>query len=684
MSSTKLLREDPSVELSRRTLFKVLGGGILLAAFEPDAWAAGWAQRGGGQPIPQQISAWVHVGPDSRISVFSGKAEVGQNVRTSLAQGAAEELRVPVEAVTVTLGDTDLVPYDMGTFGSRSTPTMVPQVRRAAASARETLIDLAAKKWGITRDKVHAADGTLTGPTGQSATYGAIAKDQPIDGPITADVPLTAPSDWKVLGSSVAKIAAEEIVTGKHKYTADFRREGMLFAKVLRPPSFGATLTSADTSGAASMAGVEVVHDGNFIAVAAPSTRLANRALAAIKATWQETAQPSSKEMPGLFRAAAPPAPAWSADKKLATSYTASYIAHVPLEPRAAFAEWDGKKMTVHTGTQRPFAVRTEVATALSLPEAQVRVIVPDTGSGYGGKHTGDAAVEAARIAKAVGKPIMLAWTRREEFTFAYFRPGGVIDIASGASADGKLSHWEFDNYNSGGAGIGMPYAVPEPRTDAHEVKSPLRQGSYRSLAAAFNNFARESHMDELALALGLDPLEFRLKNLKNDRLTAVLSAAAGEFSWGKERPAAHRGFGLACGTEKGSQVATVVEISVDPATKVVRLERIVTAYECGAILNPELLKLQVEGAVVMGIGGALFEAIEFENGKILTDRMAKYRVPRYADVPSMTTLLLDRKDVPSVGAGETPIIAIAPAIGNAIFAATGVRLRGLPMKLTL
>jgi isoquinoline 1-oxidoreductase len=675
-------REDASVALSRRTLFKVLGGGILLAAFEHDAWAAGWLQRGGGQQLPQQISAWVHIGTDGRISVFSGKAEVGQNVRTSLTQAAAEELHVPAEAVTVTLGDTDLVPFDMGTFGSRSTPTMVPQVRRAAASARETLIDLAAKKWGVARDTVHVGAGTVTGPAGQSATYGSIAKDQPIDGPITTDVPLTAPSDWKVLGTRVRKVAIEEIVTGKHKYTADFRSEGMLFAKILRPPSFGATVRSADTSGAAAMAGVLVVHDGNFIAVAAPTTRLANRAIAAIKATWQETPQPSSKEMPGLFRASPAAEPAWSADKKLAASYTAHYIAHVPLEPRAAFAEWDGAKMTVHTGSQRPFGVRTEVATALGIPEAQVRVIVPDTGSGYGGKHTGDAAVEAARIAKAVGKPIMLLWTRREEFTFAYFRPGGVIDIASGASAGGVLTHWEFDNYNSGGAGIGTPYAVPEPRTDYHEAHSPLRQGSYRSLAAAFNNFARESHMDELARAAGLDPLEFRLKNLKNPRLAAVLSAATDAFSWGREKPAANRGFGLACGTEKGSQVATVVEISVEPATKTVRLERIVTAYECGAILNPELLKLQVEGAVIMGIGGAMFEAIEFENGKILTDRLSKYRVPRYSDVPPMTTLLLDRKDLPSTGAGETPIIAIAPAIGNAIFAATGIRLRGLPMKL--
>ncbi|HLK17281.1 MAG TPA: molybdopterin cofactor-binding domain-containing protein, partial [Fimbriimonadaceae bacterium] len=615
-------------------------------------------------------------------SVFSGKAEVGQNVRTSLTQAAAEELRVRIDELTVTLADTDVVPFDMGTFGSRSTPTMVPQVRRAAASARETMIDLAAKKWGAPRDQVTAANGTITGPSGQSSTYGAIAKLQAIDGPITQDLPLTPAADWKVLGTDVAKIAAEEIVTGKHKYTSDYRREGMLFGKVLRPPSFGAVVVSAETGDAAGMPGVTVVHDGDFIAVTAPTTRLANRALAALKVTWKETPQPSSKDLPGLFRATAPAAPAWSAEKKLTGTYTAPYIAHVPLEPRAGLAEWDGTKMTVHTGSQRPFGVRTEVAHALGLPEEKVRVIVPDTGSGYGGKHTGDAAVEAARMAKVIGKPIMVAWSRRDEMTFAYFRPAGVIDIASGTKADGTLTHWEHDNYNSGGAGIPTPYAVPEPRTAFHEVQSPLRQGSYRSLAAAFNNFARETHMDELAHELGIDPLDFRSKNLKNDRIQAVLSAAADQFAWGREKAAAGRGFGLACGTEKGSQVATFVEVSVDSTTKAVKLERIVTAYECGAILNPELLKLQVEGAVVMGIGGAMFEAIEFENGRILTDHLSKYRVPRYADVPPMTTILLDRKDLPSAGAGETPIIAIAPAIGNAIFAATGVRLRSLPLKL--
>lgn len=673
-------RGTSNIELSRRSLFKALGGGILLAAFEPDAWAATLAQRGG-QSIPQEISAWVHVGIDGRIGVFSGKAEVGQNVRTSLLQAAAEELRVSPESVTVTLADTDLVPWDMGTFGSRSTPTMVPQIRRAAASARETLIDLAAKQWGVDRSQIKAENGVVTGPGGKSAGYGDIAKGQTIDGPITDAVPLTPPTDWRVLGKDIPKVGAANIVTGKHKYAADMRADGMLYAKVLRPPSFGAKLTSCDTSAASAVAGVQVVHDGDFVAVAAPRSRTAIQALEAIKATWAETKQPSYKDLPGLFRAA-PASVRVTAHARVIASYTAAYIAHVPLEPRAAFAQWDGAKMTVYTGTQRPFAVRDEVAQAIGVTPAQVRVIVPDTGAGYGGKHTGDAAVEAARIAKATKKPVLRLWTRQEELTFAYFRPGGVVDVAAGASSDGLLTQWEFDNYNSGNAGITTPYAVSNPRTDFHEANSPLRQGSYRSLAACFNNFARESAMDELAHALSMDPVEFRLKNLKNERLRAVLEAVADKFGWGSQKAVEHHGYGIACGTEKGSNIATATEISVDPDSKAVKLERVVIAYECGAILNPKLLQLQVEGAMIMGVGGALFEEIQFENGKILTDHLARYRVPRYADIPTPATILLDRPDLPPTGAGETPIIAIAPAIGNAIFQATGTRLRSLPMRL--
>jgi isoquinoline 1-oxidoreductase len=325
-----------------------------------------------------------------------------------------------------------------------------------------------------------------------------------------------------------------------------------------------------------------------------------------------------------------------------------------------------------------PFRVRGELARAFAVPEDRVRVVVPDMGSGYGGKHSGEVAVEAARLAKAAGKPVKLVWTREEEFTWAYFRPAGVIDVAAGARADGALTAWEAHNYNSGGSALATPYAVPNRRTEFRQTDSPLRQGSYRALASTANVFARESVMDELADAVGLDPLEFRLKNLRNDRLRAVLEAAAKRFGWGKEKPAAGRGFGLACGTEKGSFVASCAEVEV--AKDQVRVARVVTAFECGAVVNPDHLTNQVEGCVVMGLGGALLEKIDFQDGKVLNASLTDYRVPRFRDVPVLETVLLDRKDLPSEGAGETPIVAVAPAVGNAVFAATGKRLRSLPM----
>jgi isoquinoline 1-oxidoreductase len=375
-------------------------------------------------------------------------------------------------------------------------------------------------------------------------------------------------------------------------------------------------------------------------------------------------------------------------------SYRVPYIAHAPLETRAAIAEWSNEKLTVFTGTQRPFGVRAELAAIFGVPEANVRVIVPDTGSAYGGKHTGDAAIEAAWLARAVGRPVKVAWSREEEFISAYFRPAGLIEVSSAVDAHGRVVAWEYHNYNSGAAGIRTPYPVANQHVEFHPAESPLRQGSYRALAATANHFARESHMDELAHLAGIDPLDFRLRNLPDEadlaqsRLRAVLMVATERFGWtsqlGRAPRKEERGYGLACGTEKGSYVATCAEVHVVPGSnaRVVRVVRVAQAFECGAIVDPEGLENQVEGAIVMGLGGALMERIEFGEGKVLTDRFSRYRVPRFRDVPRIETVLLDRTDLPSAGAGETPIVGIAPAVANAIFDATGARLRDLPLAL--
>jgi isoquinoline 1-oxidoreductase len=472
----------------------------------------------------------------------------------------------------------------------------------------------------------------------------------------------------------------------------------MWHGKVLRPPAVGATLGSLDDA-AAKATGAVVVRDGGFAGVAAPTPVAARRALQELRAEWKAgAAMASQAELFASLKTTPPPAgergsrpspahetgsvaPALAgAAHRLQQSYTVAYIAHAPLEPRAAVAEWTGGKLTVWTGTQRPFGVRRELAEAFSLREDQVRVIVPDTGSGYGGKHSGETAIEAARLARAAGRPVRLLWTREEEFAWAYFRPAGVIDVTSGVSADGRLTAWEFHNYNSGASAIRTPYDVANQRIEFHPARSPLRQGSYRGLAATANHFAREVHMDEAARAAGVEPLDFRRRNLKDERLRAVLEAAVERFGWGRPKGAPNRGFGLAAGTEKGSYVAACAEVAIERASGAVRLLRLVTAFECGAVVNPDHLRSQVEGAVVQGLGGALFEAVRFEAGAVVTNRFSRYRVPRFADVPALDVVLLDRRDLPSAGAGETPIVTVAPAIANAIFDASGVRLRALPL----
>jgi len=682
---------------SRREFFKLTGSGVavILAATQPAAAQESGRGREFGQQLPQEINAWLHMGEDGSVTVFTGKVEVGQNIRTSLAQSVADELRVPFASVRLVMGDTARTPFDMGTFGSRTTPYMAPQLRRAASALRDLLVELAAKRWNASPAGLAAADGKVTDPaSGRSATYGELARGQTLAQTIPAEDPVTPASRWTVAGQPLSKVDGRDFVTGRHLYTPDMRPEGMLCGKVLRPPSFGASLVSVDIHEAQAMPGVVVVHDGDFVGVAAPRLRDADRAIAVLHAEWKSTPQPSRAELFDYLKRNIEPGgehhsrhETGSVDSALAQAahrveetYTVSYIAHAPLEPRAALAEWKDGKLTVWTGTQRPFAVRDELAAAFHIASDSVRVIVPDTGSAYGGKHTGEVAVEAARLARAANRPVSLMWTREEEFTWAYFRPAGVIEVKSGAGSDGRLAAWEFHNYNSGPSAIGTPYAVANQRIEYHPVRSPLRQGSYRGLAATANHFARESHMDSLAHAAGMDPLEFRLKNLEDARLRAVFEAAAKSFGWPAKRERPGQGFGMGGGVEKGGYLATFAEVAVDGGTGEVRVVRVTTAFECGAIVNLDGLRNQVMGATIMALGGALFEAVEFENGRITNPRFSQYRVPRFRDLPRIEVVLLDRKDLPSAGAGETPIVGLAPAVGNALFDATGVRLRSLPM----
>lgn len=681
--------------LGRRTFLQLLGAGLMVSVSTVPALAQRRGSRGG--TGVRNIDARVHLGKDGSITVLTGKVEAGQGARAELTQAAAEELRVSLSRVTLVMADTGLVPDDGITAGSGTTPRTVPAVRRGAAAARQALLDFAASRWGMQPTEIK--DGMAIHPnTKPGLSYADLAKDEEaaknLQKALPEEITLTSVGDWKILGKETPRPNARDIVTGAHRYPSDVVRPGMMHGKILRPASFGARLSAIDLDAARKVEGVVVVRDGDFVGVAATTTSAAEEALDILdkSAHWEPESHPPSDELFDYLKTQAqggvPVNPFTEelgrAHKTLRQDYQVAYAQHAPLEPRAAVAEWNDGDLKVWLGTQNPFGCRGELARAFHIPEERVRVIVPDFGSGYGGKHTGEVGIEAARLAQKAGRPVSLRWTRREEFTWAYFRPAALIHVEATLDNANKVSSWHFVNINSGGAGVETPYAIAQHRSVYVPAHAPLRQGSYRALAATANHFARESFMDELAAAANADPLEFRLAHLENSRLRAVLETAAARFGW-KSKSAQKRanyGVGLACGTEKGSFVAACVEIRILPPENRIEVQRVSQVFECGAILNPSNLLSQVQGAIIMGIGPALREQIRFEKGQVITASFRRYEVPRFSDVPELDVHLLNRPDLQPAGAGETPIIAIAPAIANAVFHATGVRVRGMPIKL--
>ncbi|HUI38773.1 MAG TPA: molybdopterin cofactor-binding domain-containing protein, partial [Thermoplasmata archaeon] len=612
---------------SDRRYFERLGNGLVVVLPPQRPGADGWGSGG-----PPHGGAWLHIGEDGRVRAFTGKVEVGQGTRTALTLLVAEELRLPVASVDLTMGDTDASPWDMGTFGSRSMPDAGEHLRSTGAAARSVLLELAAERLGVRPEGVLLSEGRA-GASGAGAMatvgYGDLVRGLRRVELVTSAARPTPPTEWTRAGESTGNLGARDIVTGAQTYTSDLRPEGMLHGKVLFPPTFGAKLVRVDLTGARAVPGTVAVREGDLVAVAAPDLLGAHDALRRVRVEWESTPQPSESGIIEYLRQHPEDAEdSWdvirhrvgdveaalaAAPVTLEATYTTAYIAHVPMETHAVLASWEGERLTVAMGGQTPFRAREALAEALGRPPSDVRVTVPATGSGFGGKHASELAVAAAHLAKASGRPVRIVYSREEEFSQAYFRPMAVITVRSGAETDGRLTAWRFHDLNAGAAGARLPYRVPNQQIDNQPCASPLAQGPYRAIAATSNNFARESHIDEIAARVGADPIDYRSRHLADERLAEVLRTVADRAGWEpRASPSAlgdGRGRGVAIGLEKGGRVATFVEVRV-PADRRVEIVRIVTGFECGAIVHPANLRSQVEGGTVMALGGALFEAI--------------------------------------------------------------------------
>jgi isoquinoline 1-oxidoreductase len=570
--------------------------------------------------------------PEGKIELRTGKVELGQGVSTLLAQCAAEEFNTTPDKIQLIMGDTAVCPDDGGTWASATTPETVPATRKAAAQA---------------------------------------AQHEP-----------KPPAQWTTLGRSTPNRHARAIITGKQTYATDFRPPNHHAAVILRSTHYNASLLDYQPK---QVANAQLVRDGDLLAVIAPTRAAAERAASAITPTWRATplATPRFKEnaqIPLVTAGARYPAVIQQGDPRRATgravtsTYTVANIAHVPLEPRAAHASWNSDRLTVHSGTQAPFLVRKELAQYFKIPESQVRVIALPVGGGYGGKQRGECELEAARLAKLSGRAVSLHWTRQDEFNRAYLRPAGIIEVATKIDPTGRIAAWDFHNYNSGPSGLKPPYDIPHQFSAYHRSQPIFREGSYRSLAAVANNFARESHIDELAAELQVDPLDLRLRHITDPRLREAIERAAQKFGWSKRSKFS----GMAINLEKDARLALFVEIELTKNGP--RAARVVNAFDPGAILNPANLRNQIEGAIIQGLGGALFERIAHDDTTVLNSRLLTYRLPRFQDTPKIESILIDRREIPPAGCGESPITTIAPALANAIFAATGQRIRKLPL----
>jgi len=693
--------EVSDFNISRREFLKLAGGGIFILFTVWDSSLLSPEVMGAQQTPPTDFNAFLRIGEDGRVACYTGKIEMGQGVITSLAQMLAEELDVSLDVVDMVMGDTDLCPWDRGTFGSLTTRFFGPQLRAAGAQGRQVLLELASEQLKIPRKNLLTENGVVYDKTNkkQRISYAELAKGKKIARQLSENVNVKSPSEFKIIGKPELRRDALDKVTGKAKFAGDIQLPGMLYARILRPPAHGAKLKDVDLSEAKQIEGIKVIQDGDLIAVLHQYPDIAEIALSKIKATFDKPLSEITEQ--NIFEHLLKMAPEGEvvaeggnlqtgeteAAMIIEETYFDGYKSHAPIEPHTAVVEIKGDKVTVWPSSQTPFRAKDEVAEALDIPPENVRVISPFIGGGFGGKTRNLQVVEAARLAKLSGRPVQVAWTRQEEFFYDSFRPAAVVKIKAGITNKSSISFWDYHVYFAGERGSPQFYDIPHHRTMSHGSgwggipgAHPFATGAWRAPANNTNTFARESHIDIMAAKSGIDPLEFRLKNLSDESMQQVLKAAAEKFAWKTGKTPKGRGWGIACGTDAGTKVATIAEVEVDRETGNVKINRVVAAQDMGLSINPQGSTIQMEGCITMGLGYALREDIHFKGGEIFDLNFDTYEIPRFSWVPQIETVIINNNNSDPQGGGEPAIITMGAALANAIYDAVGARVFQLPM----
>ena len=684
------------IPLHRRDFFRLIGGGLYVFFQIGNPFEVISAEAEQRRSLPDDYNAFLRIGDDGEVMCTVGKIEMGQGIITSLAQMMADELDVPMKRVKMVMGDTALCPWDGGTHGSLTTRAFSPYMRRAAAEARAVLLGMAAEKLGTGVKELDVKDGVIfvKNRPSQKVSYAELTKGKKIDHYLKDKPVFKDYSEFKLIGKSFHHQDAVEKVTGEAKYAADMRLPGMLYARVLRPPSHGATLTGVDTSEAEKMEGVQIVKDRDFIAVLHTNPEKAEQAIQKVKATYSFDEKKVDEktvfdyllnsgaegrvnnEEGDLSKGKA------NSSELFESEYHDGYVAHSTIEPHAALASVEGDKVTAWISTQAPFPAQESLARELGFPLDNVRVITPFVGGGFGGKSPHRQGVEAARISKIIKKPVMVEWDRKEEFFYDTFRPAAVVKIKSGIDKSGNITFWDYSQYYAGSRGSDTIYEVPNQKTTGYSARDihPFGTGAWRAPGNNTNTFARESQIDMMAAKAGMDTIEFRLKNLKDPRMIAVLEALKEKANWKPIKSPSGKGFGIACGFDAGSYVAHMVQVEVDKKTGHVQVKKVVCTQEMGLCVNPQGTIIQMESCITMGMGYALTEDIEFTGGDIKTANFDTYEIPKFSWVPEIETFVLDRHNEPPQGGGEPAIICMGAVIANAIHDACGARLYQLPM----